>query len=46
MGRELVRLDQDAFDVHVFALRRKLEEPGGKAPRITTVRGRGYRMEA
>ncbi|WP_285586127.1 response regulator transcription factor [Herbidospora sp. NBRC 101105] len=34
------------LDVHVFALRRKLEEPGGRAPRITTVRGRGYRMEA
>ncbi|WP_066360482.1 response regulator transcription factor [Herbidospora mongoliensis] len=34
------------LDVHVFALRRKLEEPGGQAPRITTVRGRGYRMEA
>ncbi|GAB1818720.1 response regulator transcription factor [Herbidospora sp. RD11066] len=32
------------LDVHVFALRRKLEEPGG-VPRITTVRGRGYRFE-
>ncbi|WP_214104520.1 response regulator transcription factor [Acrocarpospora catenulata] len=35
------------LDVHVFALRRKLEEPRveGGAPRITTVRGRGYRFE-
>ncbi|MBO3749973.1 response regulator transcription factor [Streptosporangiaceae bacterium NEAU-GS5] len=35
------------LDVHVFALRRKLEEPLGAdgAPRITTIRGRGYRFE-
>ncbi|MEU9889644.1 response regulator transcription factor [Sphaerisporangium sp. NPDC051017] len=37
------------LDVHVFALRRKLEESGARSdkgvPRITTVRGRGYRYE-
>ena len=33
------------LDVHVFALRRKLATPGGSTPRITTMRGRGYRFE-
>jgi DNA-binding response OmpR family regulator len=32
------------LDIHIWALRRKLEGPGA-ATRITTVRGVGYRME-
>ncbi|MEA2717209.1 MAG: hypothetical protein QOI99_1526 [Actinomycetota bacterium] len=31
------------LDIHIWALRRKLDEPGGPS-RITTVRGVGYRM--
>jgi DNA-binding response OmpR family regulator len=35
------------LDVHIAALRRKLAAgvPGGKAPRISTLRGHGYRLE-
>jgi DNA-binding response OmpR family regulator len=36
------------LDVHVAALRRKLQEvapPGGRVPQIVTVRGHGYRLE-
>jgi len=32
------------LDIHVWALRRKLDSPGGPS-RITTVRGIGYRLE-
>jgi DNA-binding response OmpR family regulator len=32
------------LDIHIWALRRKLDDPGGTS-RITTVRGVGYRME-
>ena len=36
------------LDVHVAALRRKLQEsatPGHRIPHIVTVRGHGYRLE-
>jgi DNA-binding response OmpR family regulator len=36
------------LDVHVSALRRKIQEgagPGDRTPRIVTVRGHGYRLE-
>ncbi|MFD4636934.1 response regulator transcription factor [Lentzea sp. NPDC058436] len=33
------------LDVHIAALRRKLAEPSGRAPEITTLRGHGYRLE-
>jgi DNA-binding response OmpR family regulator len=32
------------LDIHIWALRRKIDEPGGPS-RITTVRGVGYRMD-
>jgi DNA-binding response OmpR family regulator len=33
------------LDMHIVALRRKLEEPAARAGRITTLRGVGYRLE-
>jgi len=43
LGRALVRVDK-TLDMHISSLRRKLGDGSG-APRITTLRGVGYRLE-